>query len=210
MYKEIRNEFPALQSDIEKAFDLYRIHDHSRVLMERVGQSFEKSLQNELPDGEDGPPGQPRPSLRLWGATLKESFDETTTSVDTGSSSIGFAVPFNHPSVDDSKEGDVLSWFQFGTKPHRVPTSETKVVFWWGSPLKWPQYGGKPGVRSSTRARQWGIATERRGYWARPYGNFVGMAMDRTQDEEEGAVDIIYQQSITRPLDASNYLRRVS
>jgi hypothetical protein len=208
MYREI-NRFPELQSDMEEAFNIRGIHRASMKPMQDTGQSFRSALLRILPEGEGGPPGQERPSVRIWGTRLKDALGDTYTSVDARANSIGFAVALDHPSVDDARDGDVLSWFQFGTRPHRVPDRENRVVFWWGSPLKWPQYGGPPGVRSSTQARQWGVSTERRGYWARPYGNFVGMAMDETESAEESAVDTIYRSSITRPLGRSTYLRRI-
>lgn len=209
MYKKTSNRFSELEADIQKAFDLHGIHDASERRMERAGQRFKAALLRELPDGEDGPDGQQRPSLRLWDTRLKDTFTDADTFTDENASSIGFVVSLDHPSVDEGLGGDVLSWFQFGTRPHRIPARDTEVVFWWGPPLKWPQYGGGPGIRSSDRARQWGISTERRGYWARPYGNFEGLAMDEVQDAEEDMVDTIYRKSITRPLERSSYLRRL-
>lgn len=208
MYKEV-DRLNEMKTDIEKAFDLHGIHYASRHWMEGAGQAFKAALLAELPDGEGGPPGQERPSIRLWGTRLKDSFADTDTSVSVRDSSIGLGVALDHPSVDENQGGDVLSWFQFGTRPHRVPDRDNKVVFWWGSPLKWQQYGDPPGVRSSTQAKQWGISTERRGYWARPYGNFVGMAMDETESAEGDMVDNIYRETITRPLGKSPYLRRL-
>ncbi len=207
MYKEV-NRFPQLQADIEKASGLQDIYAASRDRLEGIGQRFRTTLIQNIPDGEDGPSGQRRPSIRLWGTRLKDAFTDTATFANVKSNSIGLIVALDHPSVEKGRDGDVLSWFQFGTKPHRIPESNTKVVFWWGSPLRWQQYGGGPGIRSSTGARQWGRST-RRGWWARPYGDFVGMAMDETEGAESDVVEDIYRSSITRPLDESSYLRRI-
>lgn len=209
MYKEINN-FSALKLDLKKAFNVEQALSYSRKNILRIGLLFRDELLNRLPEGERGPKGQERPSIRLWGQRLKESFGEPAIGSDKKDSSISMTVYLDHPSVDQGLGGDVLSWFQFGTSPHLIPASNTRVVFWWGSPLKWPQYFGRPGVRASTNARQWGSSTVDRGYWARPYGDFEREASDAIKSQEEEAVDKAYSDTVTKPLDKSSYLRRVS
>ncbi len=51
--------------------------------------------------------------------------------------------------------------------------------------------------------------TEKRGYWARPYGDFVGQAEDSLKTSEGGAASSIYQMAVTKPLSGSKYLRRI-
>lgn len=209
MYKEINN-FPALKSDLESVFDVDKALGYSRKDLLRLGSMFKSDLLGRLPDGERGPRGQERPSIRLWDQRLKESFEGPIAFSVRSDSTINLSVLLDHPSVDHGLGGDVLSWFQHGTGPHVIPDSDTKVVFWWGSPLKWPQHKGKPGIRSSTKAKQWGSSTVARGYWAKPYGDFEGEAADDIRSEEESAVDKVYATSISRPLDKSRYLRRAS
>lgn len=209
MYREI-NRFPALKSDLESASDIIRIFNRSSDDLIRVSDLFRKELLARLPEGERGPSGHNRPSIRLWRQRLIESFTSPIISASRRDSHLSMSILFDHPSVNEDLGGDVLSWFQYGTDPHRVPDAETKVVFWWGSPLKWPAYKGKPGVRSSTNAKYWGSSTEDRGYWARPYGDFEGEAGEAIKRMEEDVVDKTYSASVTRPLDGSSYLRRVS
>lgn len=209
MYKEVNN-FPALKSDLESAFDVDKALSYSRKDLLRLGSMFKSNLLGRLPDGERGPQGQERPSIRLWGQRLRESFEDPIVSTDRREGHINISVLLDHPSVDSGLGGDVLSWFQHGTDSHMIPSSDTKVVFWWGLPLKWPHHGGKPGVRSSTKSKQWGSSTVPRGYWAKPYGDFEGEAADDIRSEEENAVDKVYATSISRPLDKSRYLRRAS
>ena len=160
-----------------------------------------------MPDGEDAPPGAERPSLRLWGQRLGESFSEPSLARWRHPDGLTVSVHLDHPSVDEDLGGDVLQWFEHGTAGHLIPTDETKVVFWWGPPLRWGP--GPGGVRASNDSEHWGRSTEARGYWAAPQGDFTGDAYDAIERVEEDAVGLTYQETLLGPPGESKYLERV-
>lgn len=213
MYKEI-NRFPALRKDLLAAFDIYAIFGRSRKGLIRIGAMYRNALLQRIPEGEDGPDGQPRPSERLWGQRIHESFPPPAMSIDKRSDAMTLSVLFDHPSVNADLGGDVLEWFQFGTKGHLMPATDTEVAFWWGDPLKWPapliNDIDMTGIHSSRTAKAWGKTTVERDFWAKPYGDFEAEAADEIKGNEEDTVDRVYMSTVTKPLDASSYLRRVS
>lgn len=209
MYNEINN-FPLLRKELEDGLDIDRIAKVHSYQLARLAEMYLDYLLETIPEGEDPPDDEPLyPSVRLWGQRIHESFEVGSVFVDRRSMSMVTEAYFNHPSVEEGRDGDVLEWFQFGTAAHLMPRSDTGVSFWWGTPLRWQAHNPpEAGRRRSHGPEVWGRSTVERNYWARPYGDFVTDAYLSFRKEEADKIDEIYANSLSDALRDSRYLRR--
>ena len=149
----------------------------------RLWTLFNKVLDEKAPNYDDSDNSSiysQRPSTRLHGKTLRETFREKRNFVVVYTKNgVEIRHEIDHPSYRNSDVG-IIEWLTDGTAPHYVPSTETPVAFWWGSPLRWSS--PNPGVYTNrvfidgkvvNAANYFGKSTFQRGYWAAPGEDFV-------------------------------------